>query len=192
MPQFLEHLLSGEASLPCGHSLPSLQRHSTLDFVPLPRFTPAVLPHNHTPTTTHIAPQLTGPHRGPWMFNNTLEDSMRTSHARLFIAGMIALAALIFLAGPQPAIAGGSRYLVSEGHTKEECVKTLDEAKETGGNFLAKCDWGCMAGDHTGYVILEAKDDAALKKMLPASWKNAKIVKLNKFTAEQIASFHKK
>ena len=47
-------------------------------------------------------------------------------------------------------------------------------------------------GDHTTYVVLEAKDEPTLKKMIPSSWSKAKIVKLNKFSAEQIASFHKK
>jgi hypothetical protein len=84
------------------------------------------------------------------------------------------------------------RFLVTAHHTKEECVKALDEAKETGTKFLDQCDWGCMAGDHTAYVILEGKDEAAVRSSLPKSWASAKITPLNKFTADQIASFHKK
>jgi hypothetical protein len=47
-----------------------------------------------------------------------------------------------------------------------------------------------MVGDHTACVMLEAKDDMALRKMLPKSWTNATIKKLNKFTPEQISAFH--
>ena len=91
-----------------------------------------------------------------------------------------------------PPASGASRFFVTESHTKEECLKALDDAKAVGTGFLNKCDWGCMAGDHTAYLILEGKDEAAVRKSLPAAWSNANIVKLNKFTAEQIASFHKK
>jgi hypothetical protein len=85
-----------------------------------------------------------------------------------------------------------SRFLITAHHTKEECVKTLDEAKEVGATFLNQCDWGCVAGDHTAYVILEGKDEASVRKSLPKSWAGAKITPLNKFTTDQIAAFHQK
>lgn len=90
------------------------------------------------------------------------------------------------------AYAGGDRFIVVAHHTPEDCLKTLDEVSGKSTNLLAKFDWGCMAGDHTGYATIEAKDEAAAKAMLPASMKNAQIVKLNKFTLEQIKSFHEK
>ena len=113
------------------------------------------------------------------------------SSNRLTLSAVFVLVwALLLLTSTSSAIAANSRYLVTAPHTKEECLRALDEVKATGANLLSKTDWGCMAGDHTGYLILEAKDEAALKKKLPASWSEAKIVKLNKFTAKDIESFH--
>jgi hypothetical protein len=82
------------------------------------------------------------------------------------------------------------RFLVIASHTPEECLNVLDETKAKG--VLGKFEWGCMAGDHTGYAIIEAKDEAAVKSMLPKDMQHAKVVKLNRFTAEQIQSFHDK
>lgn len=117
---------------------------------------------------------------------------MGTKRWKLSFAGVVLITAVMLLAGSQSAFSSDSRFLVSAPHTKEECVKTLDEANAMGSKFLGKCEWGCMAGDHTAYLMIDAKDEAALKAMLPASWTKAKIVKLNTFTPEQIKSFHKK
>jgi hypothetical protein len=84
------------------------------------------------------------------------------------------------------------RFLVEAKHTPEECLKTLDEVSAKGSKTLARFEWGCMAGDHTGYAIVEAVDEAAVKAMLPAGMQNAHIVRLEKFTAEQIKGFHEK
>ena len=114
---------------------------------------------------------------------------MRSNRLLLSVV-MVLVFALLLLTGTASAVAANSRYLVTAPHTKEECLKALDEVQATGTQLLSKTDWGCMAGDHTAYVILEAKNEAALKKMVPASWGDAKIVKLNKFTAKEIESFH--
>ena len=94
---------------------------------------------------------------------------------------------------PAPAKATMAEYMIIAPHTPEECLKVLDEQLAMGPQSLAKWEWGCMAGDHTGYAIVEAASDSAAAKMVPAEVQaKAKIVKLNKFTAEQIKSFHEK
>ena len=94
--------------------------------------------------------------------------------------------------GSSQAMAKGTKFMVTAPHTPEECLKTLDEVNTQGSKALDQWEWGCMAGDHTGYAILEGKDEAAVRAMLPPSMQNAKIVKLNKFTAAQIKAFHEK
>jgi hypothetical protein len=110
--------------------------------------------------------------------------------ARLVLVTLFIVA--VSAAGESPKDAKGTRFFVRVSHTPEECLKTLDEVSAKSKELLAKFDWGCMAGDHTGYAILEGKDEMAVKQMLPADMQNAKIQKLNKFTAEQIKSFHEK
>ncbi len=104
----------------------------------------------------------------------------------LFVAVMLVTAWSV-----SPVFASGSKFMVIAAHTPEACLKVLDDVSAKG-KMLAKFDWGCMANDHTGYMIVEAKDEAAVKAMLPETMKNAKVVKLTKFTAEQIKSFHEK
>jgi hypothetical protein len=103
---------------------------------------------------------------------------------------LLLVAFLVTAAGASAALAG-EKFQVIASHTPEECLKVLDETSAKNPKLLSKFDWGCMAGDHTGYAVLEAKDEAAVRAMLPADMQNAKIVKLNKFTAAQIKSFHK-
>jgi len=86
-----------------------------------------------------------------------------------------------------------SRYFIESIHTAEECLRALDEIAVKGSDVLDKYEWGCMAGDHTGYAVVEAGSEADVKKMIPSFLVGkSKIVKLNKFTVEQIREFHKK
>lgn len=59
--------------------------------------------------------------------------------------------------------------------------------------LLAKMDWGCMSGDHTGYVIVQAADEkAALAKLPEANRATATAEMVTKFTPEQIKKIHEK
>ena len=50
-----------------------------------------------------------------------------------------------------------------------------------------------MAGDHTGYATVEAGSEQEARKTIPSFLAGkARVVKLNKFTPEQIRDFHKK
>ena len=83
------------------------------------------------------------------------------------------------------------RFLVISPHTDAECLATLDGVLDQGAPALAKYDWGCKAGDHKGYFIVEAKSaDEALKSVPALVRSKAKAIELNKFTAEQIRQFH--
>ena len=85
------------------------------------------------------------------------------------------------------------KYLIRSPHTPEDCLRALDEIVEKGANTLGKYDWGCMAGDHTGYAVVEAGSEGEAAGVIPAFLRGkARVVKLNKFTPEQIREFHKK
>jgi hypothetical protein len=86
----------------------------------------------------------------------------------------------------------GDRYMIMMPHTKEQCLKALDDMVASSSDLLSMTEWGCMAGDHTGYVIVTAASEAAARNMVPAAERaSARVIKLNKFTPEQIKSFHK-
>jgi hypothetical protein len=84
-----------------------------------------------------------------------------------------------------------ARYLIESPHTTEECLRALDEILLRGPGALAKYDFGCMSGDHTGYVIVESGSESEARENVPSFLRGkARIVKVDKFTPEQIKSFH--
>lgn len=84
-----------------------------------------------------------------------------------------------------------ARYLIESPHTTEECLRALDELLAVGPGVLAKYDFGCMSGDHTGYVIIEAGSEPEARNTVPSFLRGkARIVKVDKFSPEQIKSFH--
>jgi len=57
--------------------------------------------------------------------------------------------------------------------------------------MLNRIEWGCKSGDHTGYIIVDASSEQATRQMPPASMQpTARVIKLNRFTADEIRSFH--
>ncbi len=83
------------------------------------------------------------------------------------------------------------KYLLETPHTKEECLRELDEVLAEGKDVLNEFYWGCGAGDHTGYAIVEGKNESDVRKLIPNFIRGkSKVVELAKFTPEQIRSFH--
>ncbi|CAG0965510.1 hypothetical protein METP3_01113 [Methanosarcinales archaeon] len=87
-----------------------------------------------------------------------------------------------------------AQYLIKLPHTEAECLKALDEIAEKGSKLLPKIYWGCAAGDHTGYAIVDAKSESDAKGMIeaPTALATASVIEVKKHTVEEIASFHKK
>jgi len=84
-----------------------------------------------------------------------------------------------------------AKYLVEAPHTKEECLKAVDEVLATGAEFLSKFEWGCFAGVHTGWALIEAESEAAARETLPASQRDSwSVTAVTRFTPEQIAAYH--
>ena len=84
-------------------------------------------------------------------------------------------------------------YLIETTHKPEDCVAALDTMVEKDKKLLSKIDWGCLSGDHTGYVIVEAANEQDARAQLPETLRaGAKVTKVTKFTPKEIASFHQK
>lgn len=83
------------------------------------------------------------------------------------------------------------RYILESPHTKDECLRALDETLAEGTAILNNFEWGCATGDHTGYAIVDVENELRAKSMIPDFLRSkARIVKVVKFTPEQIRSFH--
>lgn len=85
-----------------------------------------------------------------------------------------------------------ARYLIESPHTDAECLQALDEVLKGGKGMLSKWDWGCMAGDHRGWAIVETDTESAALNMVPSVVRSkAHVVRLNKFTPNDLEQAHK-
>jgi hypothetical protein len=85
------------------------------------------------------------------------------------------------------------RYLIETPHKAEDCLRALDEELAKGQQVLGKFEYGCMAGDHTGYAIVDAESREDAIALVPTFLQStAKIVEVVKYTPDMIRSFHKK
>lgn len=83
------------------------------------------------------------------------------------------------------------RYIIQADHTLEDCLRVLDGFIQAGAHYLGSADWGCEDGVHTGWLVVEASDDHDAALMVPPVFrKDARVVRLNKFTPEQVREFH--
>jgi hypothetical protein len=81
------------------------------------------------------------------------------------------------------------RFLVESTHELHECVPILQEVAAAG--YLYNFDWGCKAGVHTAWAIIEAENEQqAALAVPPLIRRHARIVKLNKFSPEDVNALH--
>ena len=113
------------------------------------------------------------------------------NNAITFKTFLVSLGLIIFLVISSIAMnPPKERYIVQFKHTPEECTNFLDKVKAEDAKLLDKVEWGCMSGDHTGYMIVNASSVQDALKGIPSDI-NAKAYKLTKFTPKQIEEFHK-
>lgn len=81
------------------------------------------------------------------------------------------------------------RYIVESPHTADDCKKALKDVLAAG--YLSHFEWGCAVGDHRGWVIIEAESAQEARMVVPSSQRpKATVVKLNKFSPEEVHQMH--
>lgn len=84
-----------------------------------------------------------------------------------------------------------ARYLLTVPHVPEDCVPDLDSIFGHSKELLARFDWGCRAGEHVGWVVIEAGNESTARSMLPVSLRGkASVCPVSKFTPEDIQALH--
>jgi hypothetical protein len=84
-----------------------------------------------------------------------------------------------------------ARFLIEAPHTSEDCTDALDSIMAFSEHLLGRFDWGCKAGKHVGWAVLEAQDEGTARMLLPTSIRHeARATLLNKFSIEDVKSFH--
>jgi len=81
------------------------------------------------------------------------------------------------------------RFLIEVQHEDEQqaCSRFVQILLATGSHYLTHADWGCMDGEHTAWITIEADSKEQARLVLPPAYRSqAKIVALNKFKVEQV------
>ena len=109
----------------------------------------------------------------------------------LLVASAFAQGATEKKAAPaKAAMPAMSSFLIESPHTEEECLAVMDDLQKA--KHLDGWSWGCMAGNHTAYRMVMAKDEAAALAMVPESVRaKAHVYKLAKMTSAMLAAAHK-
>jgi len=78
-------------------------------------------------------------------------------------------------------------YLIEAAHSPDECAQAMDEALARGPRFLARFDWGCVEGEHTGWATVEAEDASEARSMVPAVVRSrARVVRVGKASPDLV------
>lgn len=81
------------------------------------------------------------------------------------------------------------RYLIETPHTERNCVLLIHQVEAMG--YLHNFDWGCEAGIHCGWAIIEAEDEAQARLVVPLLVRDeAKVIPLVKFSSEILKNEH--
>jgi hypothetical protein len=83
-------------------------------------------------------------------------------------------------------------YLIEVPHeaTEAACANAVKIFLETGSHFLANADWGCEDDEHKAWLLVDVDSrEQALHIIPPGLRANARIVKLRKFTREDINEY---
>lgn len=81
------------------------------------------------------------------------------------------------------------RFLIEVPHENSItlCLRAVDVFLRSGSHFLTHADWGCKDGDHKAWLVVDVESrEEALNVIPPMFRAQAKIVKLNAFTLEEI------
>ena len=82
------------------------------------------------------------------------------------------------------------RYLIETPHTASECLTLIKLINAQG--YLWNFDWGCQAGTHNGWAIINAENEAQARLAVPPLVRSrARVTKLNKFDATTIKHYEK-
>ncbi len=82
-----------------------------------------------------------------------------------------------------------AKILIEVPHEAEQraCALAIDVLFKTGSHWLMNADFGCIDGEHKAWVIVDVDSKEEARRILPPIYRSrAKIVKLNKFSAEDI------
>lgn len=81
------------------------------------------------------------------------------------------------------------RYIIESPHSAHDCKHVMEQVISMG--YITHYDWGCEAGVHTGWVVIEAENEEEALLSVPTFVRHeARAVRLNKFSPEKFEKMH--
>jgi hypothetical protein len=81
------------------------------------------------------------------------------------------------------------RFYIEIPHEEEKiaCLKAIKILQETGSHFLTNAEYGCLDGDHTARIVVEVDNKEDAMMIVPRAYRpNAKVIRLSRFSAEEV------
>jgi hypothetical protein len=81
------------------------------------------------------------------------------------------------------------KFLIEVPHDPDTqgCARVVQVFLTSGSHFLTNAQWGCMAGEHTAWMIVEVDSKEEARSIVPPAFRaHARIVGLNQFSLEQV------
>jgi hypothetical protein len=81
------------------------------------------------------------------------------------------------------------KFLIEVQHAEDvlACTQVVSSFLDYGSHFATKADWGCKDGVHKAWITVEVENKEDARNILPPAFRSqANIIKLNKFTLEEI------
>lgn len=83
------------------------------------------------------------------------------------------------------------KFMLHTKHTDEQCLQALREFFKISPQLLNETHYGCLGGEHSGWVVVEAKDEKEARSKLPnLKFSEMSVVKVDKFTPGQLKLVH--
>jgi hypothetical protein len=81
------------------------------------------------------------------------------------------------------------KFLIEVPHDEDllACAQVVESFLTYGSHFTTKADWGCADGIHKAWITIETETKEDARNILPPAYRaQATIIKLNKFSLEEI------
>jgi hypothetical protein len=81
------------------------------------------------------------------------------------------------------------KFLIEVPHEADSvaCARVVHVFLSSGSHFLTHAEWGCNDGDHKAWMIVDVNTKDEARMIVPVAFRaQAKIVKLNRFSIDQI------
>lgn len=83
---------------------------------------------------------------------------------------------------------GRTRFIVVVRHEPEECLDAIEQTIAQGPGFQHAYDWGCLVGDHIGFVaVMAGSRQEAIDDYVPYRWrKQARAYRVRPVTVTEL------